>query len=291
MRARLTRRLHDESGVALPIVAMVLALILTLGSVAFSQAIDATNTASRDLLARKASQAAQAGIDEAAYRMNALSLDLSSLLDITTGGNPLKNQCVITTGGVLGISALSDLGSWCPVSTPEPLGNGSYFQYQISPVVGLNSAQADRAGKKCNQLLSGLPAILNCTLGLLGAVLNQNLYDVDGIVGLDFTREIVAIGKAGPDCSLTAAGTDGPRCIKRRFYARYVSDDNAASVAHQNTGLLSLLNATLQSALIGPLTNGGELDAQLKLYHREANSFRECTATLPTGSSTPAGGC
>ena len=291
MRTAFANRLREESGIALPVVTLILAMILALGSVAVSQALTATDTANRDVLARKADQAAQAGLDAAAYRMNALSLDLSSLLDITTSGNPLKKQCVINTGAVLGISALSDLGTWCPISTPEPLGNGSWFQYQISPVVGLNNTEADRAGKRCSQLLSGVPALLNCTLGLLGSLLNQNLYDVDGIIGLDFSREIVAIGKSGPDCATTVAGTDGPRCVKRRFYARYVSDDNAASVAHQNTGLLSLLSATLQSALIGPLTNGGEIDASLKLYSREANSFRECSAVAPAGSTTPAGGC
>lgn len=277
------RQLHrSEAGIALPLVTLVLSLVLSLGAVAVTQAITAADTANRDVLVRKASQASQAGLDTAAYRMNALSLDLSSLLDITRGGNPLKKQCLVSTGSVIGIGALSNLGSWCPISEPEPLGNGAWFQYQISPVAKVSTgSQQDR--NQCYRLLS---------LATCGPLLALPLYKVDGLTNLDLSREIVAIGKAGPDCATTASGTDGSRCVKRRLYSRYRSDGNEAAVSQQDPGLGGLVGGLLQTLVRGLLTSpGGDLRAELQIYVRDANSFRECTAAAPSGSPTPAGGC
>ena len=57
-------------------------------------------------------------------------------------------------------------------------------------------------------------------------------------------------------------------------------------------GLAGLLSG-LTGALLTPITNllnGGDLDLNIRLYGRDANSFKECTAPAPTPSD-PASGC
>jgi hypothetical protein len=163
MRARtlIRRRLvRDERGFVMGLMVMILALALLLLSVAATQAIRTTDTANRDLNQRQALQAAEAGMDTAMYRADALSVDLRTILNVGA-------QCVAETGGAL---SFLPVGGWCP-AVAENLGNGISYSYRVSPVAHVPSP-------------AGCPliALVQCTV-------NHSL-----------RRTIVSTGMAGRGC-------------------------------------------------------------------------------------------
>lgn len=119
---------RGERGIALPVAMLVLLLALVLAAAASLSALSATDTSGRDVRAKRAVSAAEAGLDAAIGRANAVSIDLANVLDLT-------QQCVASTTGVLS-RALPGVGGWCEPVT-EDLGNGASYEYQVSPVTNL----------------------------------------------------------------------------------------------------------------------------------------------------------
>jgi hypothetical protein len=268
----------------LPVVAMVLTLALMLGGAAVLQATVTTDTAQRDVNGHKAMQAAEAGLDMAQYRMNTLSLDLRSLLDLSPPLNltqNLKTQCVAQVSGQLAIRELS-AGQWCGASETEALGNGASFTYEISPVAVLDLDASTTPGQETCAKLYPVPPLSNLVnRTLCGANLNSVLYNVQHLDKV-LERRIVSTGMAGPGCPT------GPRCVKRRVYSRFTLE--GAADLPVPTGTLSGLLGLIGSLLTTLLNNLGsdEADVTFGLYERAPDSFRECSPVPP---STPDSGC
>src|SRR5687768_4286175 len=111
-------RLRDERGVALPVALAVLAAVAGLATVAAKAAIVSNNQSFRDNNAKRAVQAASAGLQAAVYQTNLLQ--------------PAANQCVLknsSTGALTNGAVQSD--NWCQAQT-EDLGDGASYSMQIS---------------------------------------------------------------------------------------------------------------------------------------------------------------
>jgi hypothetical protein len=116
----------DERGVALPVALAVLAAVAGLATVAARAAIVSNNQSFRDNNAKRAMQAANAGLQTAVYQLNLLQ--------------PSGAQCVhkaVATGALTKGALQSD--NWCQPQTDD-LGDGATFTFQVSaPVVTTSS--------------------------------------------------------------------------------------------------------------------------------------------------------
>jgi Tfp pilus assembly protein PilX len=115
---RFLRPLTNERGVALPVALAVLMAVAGLATVAARAAIVSNNQSFRDNNAKRAVQAAGAGLQAAVYQTNLLQ--------------PLSTQCVVkaASDGALSNTALQADG-WCAGQT-EDLGDGATYTFQVS---------------------------------------------------------------------------------------------------------------------------------------------------------------
>lgn len=205
-------RLAAERGFVVPVVLGVLAVALILVAVAAATALRTTDTASRDVWARQALQAADAGVELAVRRSNAASLDLRNVVGSGTGGLlNLNSQCVVSTGSLLGIITLGSAG-WCP-AVAEDLGSGEQFSYRMSSLLDARA------------FVSGVCGLVN-----LNCVYDHTL-----------SRKVVSTGMAGPSCPA------GPSCVKRRVLARLssTSPTRTRSTSVLGVNVLGSLNLQL----------------------------------------------
>jgi len=114
----LLRRLADDRGVALPVALAVLLAVAALATVAARAAITSNHQSFRDNNAKRAIQAAGAGLRTALYQINLLQ--------------PSSAQCVAkaASDGALSNTALQADG-WCAGQT-EDLGDGATYTFQVS---------------------------------------------------------------------------------------------------------------------------------------------------------------
>ena len=115
-----TRKLHDERGIALPVAMMVLFMAAGLAMIAARSGIVSTHQSYRDSNAKSAIQAAQSALQVTVYRANLLQ--------------PANTQCVIkdpSTGALSKASVQAD--GWCAPQT-ETLGDGATYTTQMSQV-------------------------------------------------------------------------------------------------------------------------------------------------------------
>ena len=112
------RRLKDERGVALPVAMAVLFAVAGLATVAARAAIVSNNQSFRDNNAKRAVQAANAGLQAALYQLNLMQ--------------PSSTQCVHrnTSTGALTNGALQ-ADNWCQGQT-EDMGDGATYTVQVS---------------------------------------------------------------------------------------------------------------------------------------------------------------
>ena len=110
-------RLAEERGVALPVALAVLFVTAGLATVAARGGIVSNNQSFRDKNAKRAMQAANAGLQAAVYQTNLMQ--------------PAEDQCVLrnTTTGALSNGAVA--AGWCAAQT-EDLGDGASYSMQIS---------------------------------------------------------------------------------------------------------------------------------------------------------------
>jgi Tfp pilus assembly protein PilX len=113
-----SNRFSDERGIALPLALAVLAVAIVLALAAAAAAITASHQSLRDRNAKRAYQAAAAGVQTANYR--------------TTLLQPGLQQCVFkdsATGDLSVVSVQAD--GWCAPQT-EALDDGSTYTQQVS---------------------------------------------------------------------------------------------------------------------------------------------------------------
>ena len=168
----IARTLRNERGVALPLAAAVM-LVLSLLVVALSSnAIQASGSANKDRNTKRALAAAEAGLQVANYRLNAIGPNPASCLT----DRPVRPDRV--TGE-------------CPAHSVD-LGNGAQVTYYVTPQL----PQGATCGSVPGQLLQGEERCITATGSVNGVarrlqarVLTQPasppLLKVDGILGQD----------------------------------------------------------------------------------------------------------
>ena len=117
MRLSIFTRLRQERGVALPVSLAVLVTVAGLATVAARSGIVSNNQSFRDSNAKRAVQAANAGLQAALYQTNLMQ--------------PSSTQCVAKDASTGALSKVSVTNGWCAVQS-EDLGDGVSYQMQIS---------------------------------------------------------------------------------------------------------------------------------------------------------------
>jgi Tfp pilus assembly protein PilX len=124
-RSKITFRMaREERGVALPVALSILFLVAGLTSIAAKAGIVSDHFSFRDRNAKRAVQAASAGIEAAVYSLNLMQ--------------PANPQCVIkdVNTGTLQLTAV-DPDNWCITQT-EDLGDGASYTERVSSGVTLH---------------------------------------------------------------------------------------------------------------------------------------------------------
>ena len=120
MMGRLTARLRREDGVAAIVAVMVLAVSSAVAGTVFMQAVYVSGTSERDDSAKRAFQAAEAGMNVALHRLNMVQ--------------PTSSQCITTTAATTVVAAPESSG-WCAKTVEESLGDNQRFTYRVSRVL------------------------------------------------------------------------------------------------------------------------------------------------------------
>jgi Tfp pilus assembly protein PilX len=118
LHTRLRRRLSAQDGSALIIAITTLLVVSTLATVVVATAVKTNLSTRHDAAYKDASEAAEAGLQVAVYRLNML--------------NPSSDQCV---GDAV---ASPGTNGWCE-SSPVSMGNGTYYQYYTTPVMAASA--------------------------------------------------------------------------------------------------------------------------------------------------------
>lgn len=217
-RSPLSLHLRREDGIVVPLTVIVLTLALVLVGVAAMGAGFSNNSSNRDRLAKRAQQAADAGI--------AAALDRLNRLDVTHGvGRVAAVQCVGVSGtGTLTLSPGTS-GAWCPAVT-ENLGNGESYSYRVKPVTQTSGADTvtysvvstGTAGAVTRRAildpsaLTGEPLVGHNTMVSVLDLDMSNSATIDGdtrsIEGNINLNQSARIGGYPPNCTGTA--TPGP---------------------------------------------------------------------------------
>jgi Tfp pilus assembly protein PilX len=110
-------RLSDERGIALPIALAVLFTVAALATVAARNGIVSSHQSARDKDAKRAAQAANAGLQAAIYQINLMQ--------------PSSTQCVLKDPSTGALSNGSLSSGWCAAQT-EDLGDGAGYSVRVS---------------------------------------------------------------------------------------------------------------------------------------------------------------
>jgi Tfp pilus assembly protein PilX len=110
-------RLHDDRGIALPVALAVLFTVAGLATVAARAGIVSSHQSARDKDAKRAAQAANAGLQAAVYQINLMQ--------------PSSTQCVLKDPSTGALSNGSLSSGWCTAQA-EVLGDGASYAMQVS---------------------------------------------------------------------------------------------------------------------------------------------------------------
>jgi Tfp pilus assembly protein PilX len=173
-------RLANEGGFALIVAMFVLLIVSVLVAAAIAVASQTSTSTTRDASSKAALEAAEAGLQVAAFRLSKLE--------------PVETACV--TGTATAFPTLPTTGepSYCAGSGPEPLGNGATFQYWTSKKLTSGSC----AGRTIPTEPAGVTQRCITSEGIAGAVKpgtrlqtlvkstgGEPLFTVKGILGME----------------------------------------------------------------------------------------------------------
>jgi Tfp pilus assembly protein PilX len=165
-------RLRDDDGVAMVVAMGALLVMLLLAGLAFDASTRSSASATRDVRAKHALQAAEAGLQTAVYRMNLLG--------------PSAQACPAPNGTVAAPTA-----GLCPPQGGT-LGDGATFSYRTS--VGLESADAcagrpvhakTTLAQRCVTSVGTVDGVTRRVQARVAAYASTPLFPVAGILGLD----------------------------------------------------------------------------------------------------------
>jgi Tfp pilus assembly protein PilX len=174
--ANLERRLAAEGGFALLIAMFVMLIISVLVAAAITVASQTSTSTTRDTNTKAALEAAEAGLQVAAFRLSKLE--------------PTETACI--TGTTTAFPTLPTTGEhiYCEDVTKEPLGSGATFQYWTSRALkagtacGGTTAAAEQRCITSEGIANGvspgtrLQALVKKSTG-------ESLFTVKGIIGLE----------------------------------------------------------------------------------------------------------
>jgi type II secretory pathway pseudopilin PulG len=166
----LKMRIKDEGGIAMIVAMGSLMVILLLTAVIATAANQFSNESNKATNAKRAFEAAQAGLNTALARLNTLDPDILSCL--------ADSVLTLTSGTV------------CGPSSPEPIGNGGSFQYYTSLPLSL--------GGSCAGVTVADPTVVQRCVTAIGTVNNVTrrvqertaayvgapVFPINGVVGL-----------------------------------------------------------------------------------------------------------
>jgi Tfp pilus assembly protein PilX/cytoskeletal protein CcmA (bactofilin family) len=172
-RTSFKRRLTGDAGFVLPTAMIVLLILAVLIGAAITVASQTSTSTTRDNNTKAALEAAEAGLQTAAYRLSKLELE------------PKATECITAKAWAKPTS-----GAYCESSGSEPLGNGAMFEYRTSRGLAV--------GEKCNgETISAQENVTQRCITSVGKVngvarrvqerassLASPLFQVKGILGL-----------------------------------------------------------------------------------------------------------
>lgn len=160
---RITVRVSDSSGFALPVVLVVLMVVALLGAAAVLFATHSTDRATRDEASSRAFGAADGAADIATYRINKMVVpEVLGLTDMKSAnglysGSPtlslselLQKTCATKVGvaaGPISVSVVPGGSSWCPTASgviDEGAAVQAQYEYWIGLGVSAGSGLIDR---------------------------------------------------------------------------------------------------------------------------------------------------
>lgn len=195
---KLKRRLADESGVLLIVAMFVLLIIGVLVATAITVSSQTSTSTTRDSNTKAALEAAEAGLQVAAFRL--------------TRRAPPDAECITGTEVATAETSGENAG-YCAGPSGEPLGNGATYQYWTSKALA--------SGEKCAGATVGTPEVPERCITAEGKVTGLNagtrlqtlvsavpLFPVNGIFG---EKEVIINNNVK---AKTGVGTDGNLEVK-----------------------------------------------------------------------------
>jgi Tfp pilus assembly protein PilX len=254
-KAQRSARLADSEGYVIIVVMMILLVVTLLVGAAVIGSVSANDLSLRDANAKRAQQAADAGLRMAAFEYNLSALDLFSLSTLRAQ----VGTCVTgSTAAGVGVVTKSTSPSppWCdPVV--QDLGNGESYSYVASPATQILHQTGVQHTGLC------LP-ILGCT-------------------GPDITTYSTQVERI-----VVATGTAGS--VTRRVAERVKLTGTATT--ESCSGIVGcVLDLVLSVLGVNPGASGTTTGASItQSYAVEPNSYRQCPASPPSGPD-PSSNC
>ena len=194
LRNTLLRRFSQEDGSAMIVAITVLLVVTMLATVTVATAVQTNLSTRRDANYKNAAEAAEAGLQIADYRLN--------LLD------PSSSQCV---GDAV---ASPGTNGWCQ-SSSYTLGNGSSYQYYMTPVmssgatcIGLTISSTD-VNQRCITAVGTSNGVTARSQIRTGAFAATPLFPDAGVIGLKavtMSGNASVTGSAASNVSVSQTG-------------------------------------------------------------------------------------
>jgi Tfp pilus assembly protein PilX len=164
-------RSRDDRGSALLAAIGALLVMSLLAGLAFKAATASSDGSNADARGQAALQAAEAGLQTAAYRLNMLQ--------------PAPAKCV-------GTAVVAPTDGVCPSSAPESLGNGATFSYRTTTALGPGDACAGLSVRaqlaltqRCVTSVGTVDGVTRRVQARVAAYASTPLFPVAGILGTD----------------------------------------------------------------------------------------------------------
>ncbi|WP_026909970.1 DUF7305 domain-containing protein [Patulibacter minatonensis] len=166
----MTRDRHDDRGSALIAAIGSLLVMSLLAGLALQAATGASSSATADARRQQALQAAEAGLQTAAFRLNMLQ--------------PGADRCIAAAVEV-------PVGGLCGASPAEALGNGASFSYRTTPALagsascaGLTVRAQTALQQRCITATGTVDGVVRRTQARVAAYASTPLFPVAGLLGL-----------------------------------------------------------------------------------------------------------
>jgi len=170
---RISARLAQQSGLATPVVVAVMAVVSLLAAGGALAALGANDGANEDRRSKRALAAAEAGIQEAAYRLATL--------------RPDQTKCLGVNGTVV-----TPVGGECPTPVDGSVAADTTFAYHATPALSATAACADLSTPAYDPTAtdhcitsSGTAAGIKRRLQARVRVTRRTIFGVIGLLGLD----------------------------------------------------------------------------------------------------------